>query len=94
MKAEKSEFQRSTVAFLGYVIAEGNVQMDPVKVKAVLDGLQPTSRVQLQRFLGFANFYCRFIRGYNSLAPPPSRHSLLPKYRSNGLLLSKKPLWT
>ena len=33
VKAEKCEFHRSTLSFLGYVIAEGNVQMDPEKVK-------------------------------------------------------------
>uniref|UniRef100_A0A4W5NN01 ribonuclease H n=1 Tax=Hucho hucho TaxID=62062 RepID=A0A4W5NN01_9TELE len=72
VKAEKCEFHRCTITFLGYVIAEGNVQMDPGKVKAVVDWPQPTSRVQLQRFLGFANFYRHFIRDYSTLAAPLS----------------------
>jgi hypothetical protein len=37
VKAEECEFHRSTISFLGYVIAEGNVQMDPEKVRAVVD---------------------------------------------------------
>jgi hypothetical protein len=44
------------------------MQMDPGTVRKVVDWLQPTSRVQLQRFLGFAHFYHRFIRVYNTLA--------------------------
>ncbi|XP_055741817.1 adhesion G protein-coupled receptor F5 [Salvelinus fontinalis] len=42
--------------------------MDHGKVRAVVDWAQPTSRVQLQRFLGFSNFYRRFIWGYSTLA--------------------------
>uniref|UniRef100_A0A4W5LI84 DNA primase subunit 2 n=1 Tax=Hucho hucho TaxID=62062 RepID=A0A4W5LI84_9TELE len=46
--------------------------MDPGKVRAVVDWPQPTSRVQLQRFLGFGNYYLHFIRGYSTLASPLS----------------------
>lgn len=70
--AEKCEFHRSTVSFLGYIIAEGNVQLDPEMVRVVGDWPQPMSRVQLQQFLGFAHFYCHFIRGYSNLAAPLS----------------------
>eukprot|EP00063_Salmo_salar_P080830 XP_014055665.1 PREDICTED: uncharacterized protein LOC106604999 [Salmo salar] len=70
--SEKCEFHCSTIYFLGYIIAEGNVQMDPEKVRAVVDWPEPMSRVQLQWFLGFANFYWRFIRGYSNLAAPLS----------------------
>ena len=37
VKAKKCEFHRSTISFLGYIIADGNVQMDPEKMKAVVD---------------------------------------------------------
>uniref|UniRef100_A0A8C4ZXL3 Gypsy retrotransposon integrase-like protein 1 n=1 Tax=Gadus morhua TaxID=8049 RepID=A0A8C4ZXL3_GADMO len=70
VKAEKCEFHKETVSFLGYVITAGGVQMDGPKVKAVTDWERPTSRRELQRFLGFANFYRRFIRNYGSLAAP------------------------
>ncbi|CAM4638891.1 unnamed protein product [Leuciscus chuanchicus] len=42
--------------------------MDPEKVKAVVDWPSPDSRKALQRFLGFANFYRRFIRNFSQLA--------------------------
>ncbi len=44
--------------------------MDPDKVKAVVSWPTPDSRKALQRFLGFANFYCRFIRNFSQLAAP------------------------
>ena len=56
-------------AFLGYIIAAGNMQMGLGQVRAEVDWPQPTSQVQLQHFLGFANFYCRFIRCYSTLSP-------------------------
>ena len=70
VKAEKCEFHKETVSFLGYVITAGGVQMDGPKVKAVTDWERPMSRRELQRFLGFANFYRRFIRNYGSVAAP------------------------
>lgn len=62
VKAEKCEFYVSTISFLGYVISPGHVKMDPEKLAAVQERLTPVNRKQLQRFLGFANFYCRCIR--------------------------------
>ncbi|CAJ0934066.1 unnamed protein product, partial [Ranitomeya imitator] len=45
-------------------------QMDPVKVQAIYDWTQPTSLKSLQKFLGFANFYRRFINNFSSIAKP------------------------
>ena len=44
--------------------------MDPEKIKAVVEWPSPDSRKALQRFLGFANFYRRFIRNFSQLAAP------------------------
>lgn len=44
--------------------------MDPEKVKAVHDWPQPQTLKALQRFLGFANFYRRFIQGFSTVAAP------------------------
>lgn len=70
VKKEKCDFHAPQVTFLGFIVREGRVQADPDKVKAVVEWPVPTDRKQLQRFLGFANFYRRFIRNYSQKAAP------------------------
>lgn len=70
VKAEKCTFHSQSVTFLGSVVSADGIGMDPSKVKAVTDWLAPDSRVALQRFLGFANFYRRFIRNFSQVAAP------------------------
>ena len=48
------------------------MRADPKKVRAVEEWPRPTDRTQLRRFLGFANFYRRFIRGFSRVAAPLS----------------------
>ncbi|KAK3570234.1 hypothetical protein QTP86_017146 [Hemibagrus guttatus] len=66
VKLEKCEFHRPMVTFLGYMISHQGVEMDMVKVRAVMEWHAP-SMVRELRFLGFAKFYRRFIRNYSSL---------------------------
>ncbi|KAG1964568.1 retrotransposable element [Pimephales promelas] len=70
VKAEKCSFHAQSVPFLGYIISSEGVRVDPDKVKAVVDWPSPDSRKALQRFLGFANFYRRFIRNFSQLVAP------------------------
>uniref|UniRef100_A0A3B1IBQ3 Gypsy retrotransposon integrase-like protein 1 n=1 Tax=Astyanax mexicanus TaxID=7994 RepID=A0A3B1IBQ3_ASTMX len=70
VKAEKCEFHKDQISFLGYNIDANGVSMDQTKVSAVIDWPQPKNVKELQRFLGFSNFYRRFIRGFSSVAAP------------------------
>ncbi|XP_057712509.1 uncharacterized protein LOC130929420 [Corythoichthys intestinalis] len=70
VKAEKCDFHKSSVPFLGYILAEGKVKMDPDKISAVLNWPVPKNLKELQRFLGFANFYRKFIKNYSTIASP------------------------
>ncbi|XDV24073.1 hypothetical protein PO909_028351 [Leuciscus waleckii] len=69
-KVQKCEFHQTQIAFLGYVISTEGVTMDNGKVQAVVNWPQPTNVKELQRFLGFANFYRRFIRNFSITAAP------------------------
>ncbi|KAK3563945.1 hypothetical protein QTP86_006273 [Hemibagrus guttatus] len=61
---------RCGVQFLGYNIDSSGIRMDEGKVAAIRDWPTPTTVKELQRFLGFANFYRRFIWNYSSIDNP------------------------
>jgi hypothetical protein len=68
LKPEKCHFHKKEVTFLGYVVTTTGLAMDPKKIKAILEWTGPTNVKELQSFLGFANFYRRFIKGYSKIA--------------------------
>ncbi|KAI2644628.1 Transposon Tf2-6 polyprotein [Labeo rohita] len=70
LKAEKCSFHQKSVQFLGYIIDHHGVRMDEGKVEAVVSWTKPKSIKELQRFLGFANLYRRFIKGYSQITNP------------------------
>ncbi|KAK3548493.1 hypothetical protein QTP70_013327 [Hemibagrus guttatus] len=65
-----AEHRQHVAKFLGYKINSSGIKMDERKVTAVRDWPAPTTVKELQRFLGFANFYRRFIQNYSSIAHP------------------------
>ena len=69
-KGEKCVFHQDRMKFLGYYISPAGISMDEGKVSAITTWPQPKTVKELQRFLGFANFYRRFIRGYSQITAP------------------------
>ncbi len=61
LKADKCWFDRKTVEFLGLMISHNSIKMDKAKVRVILDWPRPKNKRELQQFLGFVNFYRRFI---------------------------------
>ncbi len=70
VKVEKCQFHAWSVLFLGFIFSPEGIRMDPAKVKAVADWPTPDNRRAVQRFLGFANFYRRFIQNFSQVALP------------------------
>ena len=70
VEKEKCEFHKQRVKFLGYELSPGHIQMDPDKVKTIAEWPSPTTVKEVRAFLGFANFYRRFIKNYGRLAIP------------------------
>ncbi|KAI2644120.1 Transposon Tf2-8 polyprotein [Labeo rohita] len=70
LKLEKCELHQPEVQFLGYNISPEGVHMNHDKVLAIQKWPQPNTIKELQRFLGFTNFYCRFIKDYSSITSP------------------------
>ncbi|SJL06601.1 uncharacterized protein ARMOST_09943 [Armillaria ostoyae] len=57
LKAEKCEFEVLETEYLGVIISEGTVCMDPIKLAGITEWPTPTKKKKLQSFLGFTNFY-------------------------------------
>lgn len=67
------KFHVPKVIFLGYIIGSRRVKADSEKIQAVVEWSRPTTLKQLQQFLGFANFYRRFIKNYSRVEAPLTR---------------------
>jgi len=70
VKPEKCKFKKTEVEYLGVIISHNSIKMDPVKVAGVTEWPIPSNRKEVQSFLGFTNFYRRFIQGFSHLARP------------------------
>ena len=70
LKVEKCTFECTTVEYLGLVLLEGRVEMDPIKITRVKDWPTPKNITEVQSFVGFVNFYCRFILEFSHVANP------------------------
>src|SRR6266404_754636 len=70
LKPDKCDFEKTTIDYLGLVISHDKIMMDPVKVQGVADWPTPSSITDVRSFLGFINFYRRFIRDFSNLARP------------------------
>ncbi|XP_059418874.1 uncharacterized protein LOC132154357 [Carassius carassius] len=56
--------------YLGYQVGRGQIKPQEKKVAAILSALRPTSKTQVQAFLGLAEYYRCFIPDFSSLASP------------------------
>jgi hypothetical protein len=65
VKGEKCEFSVSSTSFLGFIVSADGISMDPAKIQAIREWEAPKSVRDVQCFLGFANFYRRFIHKYS-----------------------------
>jgi len=70
LRPEKCEFHWKQIEYLGLVISENKVAMDLVKVTGVYEWPIPENQTDVQAFVGFVNFYCRFIQDFSTIDRP------------------------
>ena len=77
VKLEKCKWKVKEVEFLGVVIGPEGIKMEKEKVKGVLEWPAPKCVKDMQKFLGLANYYRRFIEEFATVARP--LHDLVKK---------------
>jgi hypothetical protein len=70
LRPDKCEFEKTTVEYLRVIISHNSVAMNLVKVAGVADWPELMSKKEVQSFLGFTNFYWRFIKDFSEHARP------------------------
>jgi hypothetical protein len=78
------------VSFLGHIIFEGGISVDPSKVKDVLSLNTPQNVLNIRSFLGLAGYYRRFIERFSKISKPMIE--LLEKRRLLNVHLGVKPV--
>ena len=70
LKPEKCKFNKKETEFLGIIVSDGHIKMDPIKLTGVANWSTPKKLKEVQAFMGFANFYRRFIKNFSEIARP------------------------
>ena len=70
LKLAKCAFDQTEVEYLGLVVRNGEILMDPTKLKAVEQWEPPKSVKAVRSFIGFCNFYRKFIPHFSAIARP------------------------
>ena len=67
---KKCKFHQTKIEYLGVILLQDSIEADPTKIKGITDWPEPHDRREVQQFLGFCNFYRRFIPGFAKVTKP------------------------
>ena len=70
LKPGKCEFFKPQLEYLGHVVSKAGIQTNPKKIAAIVNWPKPVMVTQVQSFLGFCNYYQKFIKHYAQVAKP------------------------
>ncbi|KAD2393420.1 hypothetical protein E3N88_40397 [Mikania micrantha] len=69
-KFSKCDFWMREVQFLGHIVNEKGIHVDPAKIEAIKNWEAPKTPTEVRQFLGLAGYYRRFIEGFSKIAQP------------------------
>ena len=67
---KKCKWFQKSIKILGHIVSENGIQMDPEKIKVIVERKSPTNLKQLQQFLGLCGYYRKFINNFAKIASP------------------------
>src|SRR6266478_1035396 len=70
LKPKKCDFEKKEIDYLGVIVSNSRIQMDPKKLKGVADWPVPRNPTEIRKFLGFTGYYRYFVQGYSKIARP------------------------
>ena len=73
LKPLKCSFAKSEVNYLGHIISKDGIKVNPSKIDAVKSYPLPKNQHDVRSFLGLANYYRKFVKGYSKIALPLNR---------------------
>ena len=72
-KLNKCEFWLREVSFLGHIVSEEGIQVDPKKVEVIIEWKPPRNVTEVLSFLGLVGYYKRFVKGFSMTTDPMTR---------------------
>ncbi|GJZ14063.1 putative reverse transcriptase domain-containing protein [Tanacetum coccineum] len=72
-KFSKCEFWILKIQFLGHVIDNQGVHVDPAKIESIKDWTSPKTSTEIRQFLGLVGYFRRFIKGFSKVAKPMTK---------------------
>ena len=94
-RLDKCEFYVTQVGFVGFIVSPAGVEMERSRIATIQDWPTPKTHRDIQVFLGFANFYRRFIASYSQVARPLNellRGSVKGKFTGQTLVMSDEAI--
>ena len=70
LKPSKCEFFEDRISYLGHIVSKDGVEKDPKKIQVILDWPVPETIYDIRSFLGFTNYYRKFMFRYSQIAKP------------------------
>ena len=72
-KLSKYEFWLREVSFLGHIVSEEGIRVDPKKIEVIIEWKPPRNVKEVRSFLGLACYYRRFVKGFSMTEAPMTR---------------------
>ena len=70
LKPSKCEFFKDRISYLGHIVSKDGVETDPKKIQVIVDWPVPKTVYDVRSFLGFSNYYRKFMYRYSQIAKP------------------------